>query len=72
MNMLFFRSEEALDEWLALKNAPRGAVFSIPQLWNLSQLWYHNRMSTEYHGRSMEEVQKIFKAAGLTSSFWIS
>ena len=70
--MLFFRSEEALNKWLASRNAARGAVFSIPQLWELSQLWYHNRMSTEYHGRSMEEVQKIFKAAGLTSSFWIS
>ena len=70
MNMLFFRSEEALNEWLGLKQAARGAVFSIPQLWELSQLWYHNRMSPDYHGRSMEEVQKIFKEAGLTSSFW--
>ena len=72
MNMLFFRSEEALHEWLVLKHAVRGAVFDIPQLWKLSQLWYHNRMSHEYHGRSMEEVQKIFKEAGLTSDFWIT
>ena len=70
MNMLFFRSEEALDEWLASKNAARGAVFSIPQLWELSQRWYFNRMSPEYHGRTMEQVQGIFKELGLTSGFW--
>ena len=70
MNMLFFRSEETLDEWLTARNAVRGAVLTIPQLWDLSQRWYHNRLSPEYHGRSMEEVQEIFKSAGLSSKFW--
>jgi hypothetical protein len=68
--MLFFRSEEALNEWLTARNALRGAVLSIPQLWELSQHWYQNRMSLEYHGRTMEQVQEIFKDAGLTSEFW--
>jgi len=70
MSMLFFRSEEALDEWLASKNTARGAVFSISQLWELSQRWYYNRMSPEYHGRTMEQVQEIFEELGLTSQFW--
>jgi len=70
MNMLFFRSEDALDEWLTSRNARRGAVFSIPQLWQLSQRWYQNRMSADYRGRTMEQVQEIFKEAGLTSDFW--
>jgi hypothetical protein len=70
MNMLFFRSEDALDKWLTSKNARRGAVFSIPQLWKLSQRWYQDRMSAEYHGRTMEQAQEIFKEAGLTSDFW--
>lgn len=70
MNMLFFRSEGALNAWLASRGAARGAVFSIPELWQLSQRWYHNRMSPEYHGRTMEQVLEIFHEAGLTSEFW--
>jgi hypothetical protein len=70
MNMLFFRSEETLNQWLVSRNAVRGAVLSISQLWDLSQRWYHNRMSPDYHGRSMGEVQEIFKSAGLSSEFW--
>jgi hypothetical protein len=68
--MLFFRSEEALNEWLASKNAARGATFSIPQLWDLSQRWYNNRMSPDYHGRTIEQAQAIFQDVGLTSEFW--
>ena len=70
MNMLFFRSEEILNEWLISKNAARGAVLTIPQLWELSQRWYQDRMSPDYHGRTMEQVQEIFKEMGLTSAFW--
>jgi hypothetical protein len=69
--MLFFRSEETLDKWLASRKAERGAVLSIPQLWQLSQRWYDNRLSPDYHGRSIEQVQEIFKASGLTSAFWM-
>jgi hypothetical protein len=70
MNMLFFRSEEALDTWLDSQHAQPGAVLSIPALWDLSQRWYHNRLSPDYHGRSPEQVQEIFREAGLTSEFW--
>ena len=70
MNMLFFRSEESLEAWLAPNHVERGAVLSIPKLWELSQRWYHNRMSTDYHGRIAEQVQEIFKGVGLTSEFW--
>jgi hypothetical protein len=68
--MLFFRSEETLNQWLTAKHAERGEVLSIPGLWDLSQRWYHNRMSPEYHGRTIEQVQEIFKEVGLTSEFW--
>ncbi len=68
--MLFFRSEEALNEWLASRDAQRGAVLDIPQVWELSQRWYHNRTSPEYHGRSMEQVQELFGGLGLTSEYW--
>ena len=70
MNMLFFRSEEMLHQWLAAKRAERGALLTIPQLWELSQSWYQNRLSPEYHGRTVEQVQGIFKEVGLISEFW--
>ena len=68
--MLFFRSEEDLEYWLASRQVLSGDVLSIPQLWDLSQPWYHNRLSPDYHGRTADEVQKIFTEAGLTSQFW--
>ncbi len=70
MNMVFFQSEEKLNEWLTSNRAERGAVLSIPQLWELSQRWYANRMSSEYHGRTVEQAKEVFKEAGLTSHFW--
>ena len=68
--MLFFRSEETLNTWLASRNAQRGEVLTISQVWELSQLWYQNRTSLEYHGRSMEQVQELFRGLGLTSEYW--
>jgi hypothetical protein len=68
--MLFFRSEELLEQWLASKQLKRGAVLSLPQIWDLSQRWYHNRMSPDYRGRTAGQVQEIFEKAGLISEFW--
>ena len=68
--MIFFRSEEMLHEWLRSNHVQPGAVLSIPKLWELSKPWYQGRMSVNYHGRSAEQVQQIFKEVGLTSEFW--
>jgi hypothetical protein len=68
--MLFFRSEEYLDQWLKSNKLKRGAVLSIPKIWGLSQRWYQDRLSPEYHGRTAEAVHEIFREAGLTSEFW--
>jgi hypothetical protein len=68
--MLYFRSEADLDAWLQPRNAPRGATLTVSQLWQLSQIWYQDRMDTEYHGRSLEQMQEIFKKLGLVSEFW--
>ena len=68
--MLLFRSEEWVDKWCKRNNLERGEMLSLQQVWELSKLWYGNRMSLEYHGRSMEQVADIFKQAGLTSKFW--
>ena len=43
---------------------------SLGQLWELSQIWYHNRLSPDYHGRTAADVEAIFESLGLTSTFW--
>ena len=68
--MLLFQSEEWIDNWCKRNNLPRGEVLTTQQVWELSKLWYHNRLSLEYHGRSAEQVAEIFKQAGLISDFW--
>lgn len=68
--MLLFQSEEWVDKWCKRRNLERGETLSIQQVWELSKLWYGNRMSLEYHGRSMEQVAEIFDNTGLKSEFW--
>jgi hypothetical protein len=68
--MLFFRSEADLGAWLRTKEAARGATLTVSQLWQLSQRWYQDRMDVEYHGRTREQIQEIFREVGLVSSFW--
>jgi hypothetical protein len=68
--MLLFQSEEWIDKWCKRNNLARGEVLTIQQVWELSKLWYDNRMSLEYHGRSAEQVAEIIRQAGLMSKFW--
>ncbi len=68
--MLLFQSGEWVDKWCKRNNLEVGEMLSIQQVWELSKLWYGNRMSLEYHGRSMEQVADVFKQAGLTAKFW--
>ena len=68
--MLLFQSREWIDKWSKRNNLERGEVLSVAQVWELSKLWYHDRLSVDFHGRSLEQVAEIFKRAGLTSSFW--
>ena len=68
--MLLFQSEEWIERWCKRNNLERGEALSVAQVWELSKLWYHDRLSVDFHGRSLEQVAEIFKQAGLTSSFW--
>jgi hypothetical protein len=68
--MLLFRSEEMLEQWCRGKGLARGEVLTPDQIWELSNLWYHNRLSLEYHGRNAEQAREIFNQAGLRSKFW--
>jgi len=68
--MLLFRSEEWIDKWCKRNNLERGEVLSVAQVWELSKLWYHDRLSLDYHGRTVAQAEEIFRQAGLTSAFW--
>ena len=68
--MLLFRSEEWIEKWCTRNDLARGEVLTLQQVWELSKLWYHNRLSLEYHGRSIEQIAEIFRKVGLESEFW--
>ena len=68
--MLLFRSEEWVDKWCKRNHLERGEILTIDQVWELSKLWYDNRLSVDFHGRSIEQVAEVFRQAGLKSKFW--
>jgi len=68
--MLLFRSEDDVDRWCSTTGEPRGETLPLQQVWNLSQLWYGNRMAPDFRGRTFEQVVAVFNQAGLTSAFW--
>lgn len=68
--MLFFRSEEEVRAWQHERQVPTGEILSLAQLWELSKKWYGNRLSPDFHGRSLEQAQAVFREVGLTAPFW--
>lgn len=68
--MLLFRSEEMMEHWCRRKDVEPGETLTPGQVWELSRLWYHNRLSIDYHGRTAAEAREIFRQAGLVSEFW--
>ena len=68
--MMLFRSEDEIDRWCAATGEPRGAPVPLQQIWQLSQLWYGNRMDPNFRGRTPDQVVEVFRQAGLTSEFW--
>ncbi len=68
--MLLFQSEEWVDKWCKRNHLEHGEILTIGQVWELSKLWYSNRMSVDFHGRNMEQVAEVFRQTGLMSKFW--
>jgi hypothetical protein len=68
--MLLFRSEDHIMAWLVEKNMRRGAVISLETIWALSKLWYGDRLSPDFKGRSLDEARAILHEVGLTDPFW--
>lgn len=69
--MLIFRSEEHVDVWCEKWNQPKGATFTLPQVWALAKAWYtEDRRSNQWRRRTKDEAQQVFDEIGLTSPFW--
>ncbi len=68
--MLLFRSEENVAAWSQQRHLPQGQILSLEQVWQLSQRWYADRLSPDFSGRSIEQVEAIFQKVGLSGSFW--
>jgi hypothetical protein len=68
--MLFFRSEEALNDWCNARQHPRRPTAKLPQLWQMAVAWYSNRLSVQAHRPDSNEVRQIFARIGLTDTFW--
>jgi hypothetical protein len=42
----------------------------LQQTWELSRLWYGDRLNPDFRGRTAEEAQAIFRRLGLQALFW--
>ena len=68
--MVFLRSEEHLERWLAANGWEPGASMSAPKLNELARRWWWTRLDTDWQPRSPEESQAILDELGLTGAFW--
>jgi hypothetical protein len=68
--MLFFRSEERVDEWCRARSLPRRPLVSLDQLWKLAVSWYENRLSLAARRPGPAEMRAIFAGIGLEGPFW--
>ncbi len=68
--MLFFRSEEALNEWCNARQHRRRPTATLPQLWQLAVAWYSHRLSAQARRPDANEIRQIFGRIGLTDPFW--
>src|SRR6266404_450944 len=57
--MLFFRSEDALDEWCKARQHLRRPTATLPQLWQMVVAWYANRLSAQARRPDTSEIRQI-------------
>jgi hypothetical protein len=53
-----------------MRGVERGAVIPVAQCWTLAQLWYEGRLDPTWRPKKPAEIEKIFRAVGLTNDFW--
>ncbi len=68
--MLFFRSEERIQEWCFDRAVPVGPAVTMSQLWGLATTWYSTRLEDHSRRPQPDEMVTIFADLGLTGDFW--
>lgn len=65
-----FRREADVDAWCVAHAMPKGAIVSLPRLWDFASEWYGNYVHMPWRKRSADEVRDVFARHGLTGPFW--
>ncbi len=68
--MLFFRSEEDVEQWCRERDTAVQRLVTIPQLWTLSTTWYSTRLEEDSRRPQPDEMRQIFAGLGLEGDFW--
>jgi hypothetical protein len=68
--MLFFRSEELLNDWCRARGATPKPIVTMTQLWGLATAWYATRLEPISRRPGPAEMREIFSRLGLGASFW--
>jgi len=68
--MVYLRSEEHRERWLAATGYEPGATLSAVELNELAQRWWSSRLDPEWRPRPSEESQAILDRVGLSGPFW--
>ena len=68
--MVYLRSEEHLQRWLASNGWEPGATLAAPTMHELAHAWWSTRLDAGWRPRALEESQSILEAVGLGGEFW--
>lgn len=68
--MLFFRSEEQVQEWCEAQGLAMRPLVSMDQLWGLATTWYSTRLQENSRRPKPDEMRGIFAGLGLEGDFW--
>jgi hypothetical protein len=68
--MLFFRSEERVQEWCRERGIPVRPLVRMTQLWGLATAWYSTRLQPDSRRPQPAEMREIFARLGLDGDFW--
>ena len=68
--MVFLRSEEHLERWLARNGRQPGASMRAATLNELARRWWWTRLEPGWRPRTAPESQAILHELGLTGDFW--
>jgi hypothetical protein len=69
-NILFFTSEQRIDEWCARHARPKGAALDMKTAIALSEAWFGDYASPDWRRKTTKEAEAIFARLRLDPQFW--